>query len=105
MRLEKGCLSFNWDDKDIMEKLRKQTFRENKLTTMLFIKKGNSPYMAITKAFPEKGFEPWELANAPNNYWKGSIGKKNASKLIKWIIEEGLKEGVKYWTIKEEYLY
>src|SRR5699024_1415139 len=86
----------NWDDKDIREKLRKQTFRDNKLATMLSTKYKNSPYMAITKAFPEKEFKPWELSNAPNNYWKGLMGKKNASKAVKWLIEEELK-----WSTNE----
>ncbi len=81
----------NWNDKGIINNLRKQTFRDYKLSTMLSVKYNNSPYMAISKAYPDKDFKPWDFINTPNNYWKGSNGKDNASKAIKWLIEDKLK--------------
>lgn len=86
----------NWDNDDVKKKLRKRTFQDYKLAGMLSIKYDSSPYKAITAAYPEKNYRPWDFVNAINNYWQGEEGKKNAAKAIKWLLEEELK-----WDIQD----
>lgn len=81
----------NWTDNDIKEKLRKITFKENKLGGLLCSKYNDSPFAAIEDAYPEKNFHAWDFINAPNDYWKGEKGKENAICATKWLIEEQLK--------------
>lgn len=80
-----------WDDDDIKLKLRKRTFDNHKLGGLILNKYNDSPYAAITKAYPEKNFRPWEFVSCPNGYWQGSKGKENAIAATKWLIEEKLK--------------
>ena len=79
-----------------MKKLRKRTFEDYKLRGMLYIKYNDSPYNAITSAYPEKNYKPWNFVNTPNNYWQGIEGKKNATEAIKWLFEDKLK-----WSMKD----
>jgi len=81
----------NWDNDDILQKLRKQTFYDNKLGGMIVIIYDSSPYKAINSAYPEREYKPFDFCNAPNNYWQGDIGRSNAIKWTKWLIEEKLK--------------
>ncbi|HEY5523771.1 MAG TPA: hypothetical protein VIK26_00375 [Clostridium sp.] len=81
----------NWTDDNIKEKLRKVTFKENKLGGLLCSKYNDSPFTAIIDAYPEKDFHAWDFVNAPNDYWQGEKGKENAICATKWLIEEQLK--------------
>lgn len=85
-----------WSDEDIKKNLRKETFRDYKLAGMLSIKYDNSPYKAITKAYPERNYKAWDFVNAPNNYWQGEDGRENAIEAVKWLIEEKLK-----WSMED----
>ena len=79
-----------WNDEDIKNMLRKETFRENYLSGMLFYKYNDSPFKAIIAAFPEKNFHAWDFVNAPNYYWQGDKGRVNAINAVRWLIEEKL---------------
>ncbi|SHH23863.1 hypothetical protein [Clostridium grantii] len=81
----------HWNDEDIKKKLRKSTFRDNYLGGLFCNKYKDSPFEAISKAYPEKDFKPWDLVNAPNYYWQGEKGKENAIAATKWLLEEKLK--------------
>ena len=81
----------NWSDEDIKKKLRKSTFRDNSLGGLICIKYNDSAFAAITDAYPEKNFHAWDFINAPNDYWQGEKGRKNAIAATKWLIEEKLK--------------
>jgi hypothetical protein len=83
----------NWTDDDIKEKLRKSTFRNNSLGGLICIKYNDSAFAAITAAYPEKNFHPWDFVNAPNDYWQREKGRENAIAATKWLIEDKLK-----WT-------
>lgn len=85
-----------WNNLDIKNKLRKKTFEENKLRGMLYLKYRDSPYQAITSAYPERNYKPWDFVNTPNSHWQGEQGKLNAKVAIKWLFEEKLK-----WTIED----
>lgn len=81
----------NWTDDDVKEKLRKFTFRENNLGGLICSKYNDSPFAAITAAYPENNFHAWDFVNAPNDYWQGEKGRENAIAATKWLIEEKLK--------------
>lgn len=85
-----------WSDEDIKKKIRKNTFRENSLGGLICIKYNDSAFAAITSAYPEKNFHPWDFVNTPNDYWQGEKGKENAIAATRWLIEEKLK-----WSEKE----
>lgn len=78
----------NWDIEDVKTNLRKNTFKDNKLAGMLFLKYDDSPYKAITSAYPERNYKPWDFVNTPNKYWQGEEGKKNGAEAIIWLLEE-----------------
>lgn len=86
------CMKFlieeilKWNDDDIKEKLKMTVFIKNKLAGMMQILYANSPYMAISKLYPDR-FHPWELNEAPSSFWKS---KENRIKAMKWLIEEKL---------------
>lgn len=74
-------------DEELKEQLSKKLFIENKMGSMLNICFNNSPYRAISLAYPNK-FKPWEFKMSPMGYWKDV---NNGIEATKWLIEERLK--------------
>lgn len=74
-----------WDKEDIKKKLRRSTFEDYKLAGVLAFYYNSSPYLAIVDAYGEDYIKPWQLTNAPNNYWLGEEGKKHAVEATKWL--------------------
>ncbi len=75
-----------WSDEEICEKLSVQVFKDNRLAGMISHIFNNSPYEALSSAYPDK-FKPWQLAVTPMNYWN----KETAKMATIWLIEERLK--------------
>lgn len=74
-------------DKEIIEKICNQLFKQYKLGGMLGRCFNGSPYEAINLAYPNK-FKPWEFKMSPMGIWKD---KDNIIKATKWLIEDKLK--------------
>ena len=75
-----------WNDEDIKNKLCSNTFKNNKLYTMLNNIYYGSPYEVINDTYPNR-FKPWELKHSPLNTWN----EENSKEAVKWLIEEKLK--------------
>lgn len=76
----------NWSKDDIKEKIEVKVFIKYKLSGMLGIIFNNSPFAAISLAYPDV-YYPWELQMAPLRIWN----KENAILAFKWLIENKLK--------------
>ena len=72
-------------EEQIKERLNKNLFYDNKLSSMLNSLFDNSPFKAIESAYPGK-FKPWEFKITARGYWT----EENSIKATKWLIEEKL---------------
>jgi hypothetical protein len=77
-----------WEVDDIPKKVRKETFRDNKLGGMLNALYHTSPSEVVMLAYPEKDFKPWHFVNAPNDYWRGKDGRKHGYEASMWLIND-----------------
>ena len=75
-----------WSEEDVVKKLSRKTFKDNKLGGMLDSVLNSSPYAAIDNAYPGK-YKPWQFEHAPKSYWT----KETAVEATIWLIEEKLK--------------
>lgn len=93
---------------DILIKIRKQDFAENKLAGLLAIMYNSSPSEAAIEAFPELKMNLWEFHETKNNYWTGENGKEHGKEAVHWLFYEklGLKDedipGHFSWVVFEE---
>lgn len=55
---------------DDITKIKATDFKRNRLYGLLGKSFGNSPYAAVSFAFPELGLQPWEMETVPTRYWK-----------------------------------
>ena len=78
---------------DICKKLSGDTFKQNKLTSVLKLF-NNNLYKTINNAYPDE-FLPWELHKTSRGFWKST---ENMVTAIKWVIEVKLEN-------KEERVY
>lgn len=76
----------NWTEEDVVRKLNRKTFQDNGFGGMLNQIFNNSPYAAISNAYPDK-YNPWQLDSVPRSYWTN----ETAAEATKWLIEEKLK--------------
>ena len=54
---------------DDVTKLNGNGFDSNRLGGLFAIYFNNSPYAAVSFAFPERGIQPWEMERVPTRYW------------------------------------
>ncbi len=59
-------------------------FRKHGLGGLLYMYFSNSPYKAISFAYPELGIRPWEMASTPPGFFDA---KENRVSAVKWLIE------------------
>jgi len=74
-----------WTRDDVCSMLGTQTFRDNGLGGLLGMFFQGSLFTAINTAYPDE-YKPWELSNAPRNFWT----QATAIQATKWLIEEKL---------------
>lgn len=75
-----------WNRKQVCKSLRLSTFCDNNLSGMIDKLYGNSPYEAISDAFPEEDYKQWELNSCPQGFWKNSV--ENRKIAILWLLEK-----------------
>lgn len=77
------------EEEDIPKKINYYTFVDNGLGPWLWFSFGNSPFRAINDAYPDR-FLPHHMARAPQGYWQGRSGRKNAiSALMEVLLKTG----------------
>ena len=94
--IENGINATKWliktklklSEDELKEQLSQKLFYENGLCGMLSNCFNNSPYEAISTAYPEKNYKPWEFNIVPKGYWDDI---NNGIKAMKWLIETKLK--------------
>ena len=59
-------------------------FRKYGLGGLIYGYFSNSPYKAISFAYPELGIMPWEMASTPPGFFDS---KENRVSAVKWLIE------------------
>ncbi len=59
-------------------------FRSNKLGGLLCSYYNNSPYVAISDAYPELDIKPWEMTMTPQGFYRE---KENRVTATKWLVE------------------
>lgn len=91
-----GVLAVKWlvetklqlNEDELKEQLSQKLFKDNGLNGMLNRCFDFSPYKAISTAYPEKDYKPWEFNICPMGYWDDI---NNGIAAIKWLIEKKLK--------------
>lgn len=73
-------------ESDVSTNIKYNTFVQNGLAYYLWIFFNNSPYMALSNAYPN--IKPWDMAKVPNNFWSGKRGQKRAIKLLIKALKE-----------------
>lgn len=76
----------NIPEEKITQKVNYQFFVDNGLEGFLWVFFNNSPFRAINFAYPKK-FLPFEMAKAPQGYWKGEQAKERAIEALKYFLE------------------
>ena len=69
------------DPRDIMKK----DFKSNCLDGLLNGYYNNSPYAAISEAYPELNIKQWEMSCTPSGFYET---KKNRIAAVKWLVEK-----------------
>ena len=69
--------------------IRVEDFTSNHLGGLLRAYYNNSPYAAISDAYPELDIKQWEMSFTPLNFYKDP---NNRIAAIKWLVEEKLKK-------------
>lgn len=75
--------------RNVLLDITEQDFYANRLTGLLCHHLGNSPYKAITEAYPELGIKPWEMAVTPQGFYKQ---RENRISAIRWLADEKLRK-------------
>jgi len=70
-------------DKDLRN-VTQEDFHSNRLGGLLNAHYSDSPYEAVSKAFPKLKIKPWEMKETPNRFYKK---KENRVKAVKWLVE------------------
>jgi len=76
----------------LAKKLRKKPkylsgvdFKNNRLGGLLSVKYRDSPYAAVTEAFPELNIQPWEMSVTPTGFYDRLENRVGA---IKWLVKK-----------------
>ncbi len=62
-----------------------EDFSSNRLFGLLSHHYSDSPYEAVSEAYPELNFKPWEMSITPNAFYKK---KSNRVAAVRWFVEE-----------------
>uniref|UniRef100_A0A7C4R5S8 Uncharacterized protein n=1 Tax=candidate division CPR3 bacterium TaxID=2268181 RepID=A0A7C4R5S8_UNCC3 len=71
---------------NISKEINYYSFKENGLGYFLWIFFNNSPYRALSMAYPQITVE--SMKKAPNGYWSGRIGKSRGVRKLRKLLEE-----------------
>jgi hypothetical protein len=70
--------------------LEYRTFTKNKLGKLMS-KLKNSPYRAVSEAYPKLRIMPWEMSFCPRKFWET---KKNRVAAIEWVLKKTGKDPI-----------
>lgn len=83
-----------WNEEQVKKYLNQETFNNNDLGGLIASKYYNgSPYKALTEAYPDKKYLPWEMSSTPTGFWDDKQNRINA---VKWLFETQLN-----WSIED----
>ncbi|MCU4734261.1 DUF4046 domain-containing protein [Bacillus cereus] len=87
-----------WNPEQLKEGWNQQLIIKYRLTGVLNIVYGNSPYAMLNELYPDY-FKEWEFKKTPMNFWT----KERGLEALKWTIEE--KEKLTNEQVRQEYGY
>lgn len=70
----------------VAQQIRKSTFKEHGLYSLIQHSFNGSPYAALKEVYPD--LEPWQMGHVPMTYWMGKKGHEHARQATRWLIAQ-----------------